>query len=371
MGTCSCSCMSEKPEKTDEIAQDPKKIVEQLDKSVQADPSPLTVQLIPNKLNAEAPSQSKVTEITPESILIFSSPQPITYLQALIRGHLSRKSLKNSQEPQPQALIEVPKTISTMEARQAYSRLPPFKFDKVQGDEPVDWKGPTRLLDGSVYVGEWGSKGLPHGKGIMYYIDGGICEGYWKDGKLHGGGRRISPRGDVYTGSWINGKMHGQGIMEYASKSTYTGFWLDDKQHGTGTEVWPDGSKFEGSYTNGLKSGKGKFFWADETKYEGEFSNDVIEGFGKYTWSNKEYEGTWKNSKMHGKGIFRWSDGKIYEGEYENDTKSGHGVLKWPDGRKYEGSWKNGKFNGEGILYQRGKQRKGVWEDGEFKKRLR
>ena len=61
------------------------------------------------------------------------------------------------------------------------------------------WKGPTRLADGSVYVGEWNEEGEPDGNGTMYYIEGGICEGRWQKGKLNGEGRRISPLGDVYT----------------------------------------------------------------------------------------------------------------------------------------------------------------------------
>lgn len=367
MGTCTCTCMSEKPVKADpqaEIITDQKKISEQLDKSIQSDSLILTAVPIPKQFT-ELPEPEPLKEVVfnPDPV------PPVTLVQSLIRGYQVRSQFNRFQSIQPQPIPEVPKTISTMEARQAYSRLPPFKFDRLSGDEPVDWKGPTRFLDGSVYVGEWNNKGLQHGKGIMYYIDGGICEGYWKDGKLHGGGRRISPNGDVYSGNWINGKMHGQGVMEYAGKSTYTGTWMDNKQHGIGAEVWLDGSKFEGNYVEGRKCGKGKFFWADGTKYEGEFLNDVIEGIGKYTWSNREYEGMWKNSKMHGKGIFRWKDGKVYEGDYIDDIKEGYGVLRWPDGKKYEGQWKNGKYHGNGTLTQRGKSRTGLWEEGEFKRK--
>jgi hypothetical protein len=363
--------MTDKQEKTPEIVPEVKNAIEKQaerqDKSTQSD---LTLQQIADLQTASS------TEVKPKGLLptqdVTPDPLfPLVQLQAVIRGCAARIQFASFKQLQPQAIKEVPVSISTVEARQAYARLPPFKFEKPAGDEPVNWKGPTRLADGSVYVGEWSNKGVPHGKGIMYYIDGGICEGYWREGKLHDRGRRVSPKGDVYVGGWVNGKMQGQGIMEYASKSVYSGSWLDDKQHGFGAETWPDGSRFEGQYKEGSKAGKGKFSWTDGSKYEGEFLNDVIEGFGKYTWSNKEYEGYWKAGKMNGRGLFKWNDGKVYEGEYVNDLKEGYGVLKWPDGKKYEGMWKDGKFNGEGTMSQRGKKRKGIWENGEFKQKLR
>lgn len=368
MGSCHCSCLSDKQEeKVNEMQNESYRGIEKIDKFTQFEGQSGQMTDISTKLP---------TEIRPRSLVPMQAPtpdpsHPVVQVQAIIRSHLARKAFLAHKSTQPQALLEIPSNISTIEAKTAFARLSPFKFERPNGDEPVDWKGPTKLMDGSVYVGEWSNKGLPHGKGIMYYIDGGICEGYWKDGKLHDKGRRVSPKGDVYTGSWSNGRMEGQGTMEYATKSVYTGTWRNDKQHGYGIETWPDGSRFEGNYKDGLKSGQGKFNWADGTKYEGEFNNDVIEGFGKYTWTNREYEGTWKDSKMHGKGFFKWSDGKVYEGDYINDLKEGFGTLKWPDGKKYEGMWKEGKYHGEGTMFQRGKKRKGIWENGEFKQKLR
>lgn len=368
MGTCHCGCLSDKqPEKSEEIQNESIKQIEKLDKCTQCECQNL--QSIDQ--STDIPIVLKANHILPLESSTPNPYHPLIHIQAIFRGHLARKSYFSYNTMQPQAIAEIPSTISTVEARTAFARLSPFKFERPSGDEPVDWKGPTRLLDGSVYVGEWSNKGMPHGKGIMYYIDGGICEGYWKEGKLHDKGRRVSPKGDVYTGSWSNGKMEGQGTMEYASKSIYTGMWANNKQHGLGVETWPDGSRFEGNYKDGLKSGKGKFSWADGTKYDGDFNNDVIEGYGKYIWANRQYEGTWKDSKMHGKGVFTWIDGKVYEGDYVNDVKEGFGILKWPDGKIYEGQWKGGKYHGEGMMCQRGKKRRGIWENGEFKQKLR
>lgn len=365
MGTCNCNCVSEKQEKNTELTEDSKKVLKE-EKQTCSNAMTLA-SLNPTKQYEECnPTDfQKLTEITPDPC------NPLCQTQSLLRGFLCRAQYKKFTETQPQPVAEVPNTISTIEAKRAYSKLTPFKFDKTSTDEPVEWKGPTRLPDGSIYVGEWSSKGCPQGKGIMYYIDGGICEGYWKEGKLHDKGRRVSPKGDIYIGSWSYGKMHGQGVMEFANKSTYAGMWENDKQQGKGTETWPDGSKFEGDYENGLKCGKGLFLWSDGTSYEGEFQKDLIEGFGKYNWTNRSYEGTWKEGKMHGKGVFKWNDGKVFEGEYIMDVKEGFGVLKWPDGKKYEGMWKAGKYNGEGTLYNRGKKRRGIWENGEFKQKIK
>lgn len=365
MGACNCNCVSDKQDKNTELDEDNNKIVKE-EKQIGSNAVTLASSNPTKQFSELNPNDyQKVTEITPDPFT------PLCQAQSAIRGFLIRKKYQQYVDMQPQSVPEVPNTISTTEAKRAYSRLSPFKFDKSVPDEPVEWKGPTRLLDGSVYVGEWSSEGFPQGKGIMYYIDGGICEGYWKEGKLHDKGRRVSPKGDIYTGTWNHGKMQDQGVMEFANKSTYTGSWANDKQHGQGCETWPDGSRFEGYFENGFKCGKGLFLWSDGTSYEGEFQKDVIEGFGKYKWTNRNYEGTWKDGKMHGKGLFKWDDGKVFEGEYNMDVKEGYGVLKWPDGKKYEGMWKAGKYHGEGTLFNRGKKRKGLWENGEFRQKIK
>lgn len=366
MGACNCSCVSDRQEKTSELAQDASKSQKEDQNPLPQSTTMVTSPSSTRQFAENSPNENpKIVELTPEP----SSPVLLT--QSLLRGYLVRKKFKAYLDQQPQPVAEVPNSISSAEAKRAYSRLSPFKFEKHSIEENLEWKGPTRLPDGSIYVGEWSSLGYPQGKGIMYYKDGGICEGYWKEGKLNDKGRRVSPKGDVYTGNWSNGKMHGQGTMEFSNKSTYAGGWNNDKQHGSGSETWPDGSRFEGNYENGLKCGKGKFNWADGTSYEGDFKNDLIEGTGKYVWPNRSYEGTWKEGKMHGKGLFKWTDGKVFEGEYIMDAKEGFGIMKWPDGKRYEGMWKAGKYHGEGTLFNRGKKRMGLWENGEFKQKIK
>lgn len=109
------------------------------------------------------------------------------------------------------------------EAKEKHDLLGAYEFlkDSAPG---VSWKGPTRLADGSVYVGEWNEQGEPHGNGTMYYVEGGICEGAWEYGKLNGEGRRISRAGDLYLGNWVDGKKSGKGRIEFAlSGNKYEG----------------------------------------------------------------------------------------------------------------------------------------------------
>ncbi|CAG9320981.1 unnamed protein product [Blepharisma stoltei] len=298
--------------------------------------------------------------------------------QSAVRGYLSRKLfVKESRNKTSEAaqasmnypeLNEVPANLLSSQAKEVYERAGPYAFDAAQLPG-VTWRGPTKLPDGSVYVGEWNDRGQPQGKGTMYHTDGGISEGSWKAGKLHGKGRKINPAGDMYLGDWVEGKMNGKGLMEYCvSKNIYEGEWINDKQEGFGSEKWPDGSKFEGNYKDNLKNGQGKFVWADGSHYEGGFVNNEIEGTGKYVWTNgREYEGEWKSNKMHGKGKFKWDDGRYYEGDYVMDQKEGYGIFGWPNGKRYEGHWLNGKQHGEGTLYnEQGKARKGVWENGKL-----
>ncbi|CAG9312610.1 unnamed protein product [Blepharisma stoltei] len=232
-----------------------------------------------------------------------------------------------------QELNEVPANILTTKVKEVYERVGPYEFDADQLVE-VTWRGPRKLPDGSLYVGEWNDRGQPEGRGMMYCADGGICEGSWKTGKLHGKGRRINSVGDMYLGDWVEGKMNGSGRMEYSvDNHIYEGEWINGKQEGFGSDKWPDGSKFEGNYKDGARNGQGKFVWADGSHYEGGLVNSEIEGIGEYVWPNgNKYKGEWKSCKMHGKGKFAWPDGRHYEGDYADDKKEGYGIFVWTNG---------------------------------------
>ena len=250
----------------------------------------------------------------------------------------------------------------TPEIRATESRL--GAFDYGSGESGVA-KGPMRLGNGGVYIGEWNSVGQRHGKGIQIMRDGSKFEGWWWQDKAQGQGRLITAAGDVYLGTWKSSMANGFGSLFLRDGTSYEGYWKDDQQDGQGLEVWPDGTTFQGSYVQGKKNGRGQYVYESGNEYDGNFEDDAICGYGMYRWvDGRTYAGQWKDSMMHGFGEFKWPDGKQYVGSYVCDKKHGHGEFTHSDGRKYAGNWQNGFQHGPGSMTQSGKPRSGVWTEG-------
>ncbi|CAG9312805.1 unnamed protein product [Blepharisma stoltei] len=298
--------------------------------------------------------------------------------QAAFRGYLSRslfqkKASKEAEEELEikfnfEELNEVPKIIS-QSAAETLKNLVNFTYkDKAIG---VINRGPVKLQDHSIYVGEWNKSGTPCGRGERYLSDGSYSKGIWKDGKMHGHCLQVFANGDYYVGDVFEDTIQGLGkLFTIETQCSYEGEWKNGKQNGFGVENWPDGARFSGNFVNGKKNGKGKFIWADGSMFDGDFLDNQITGYGKYNWADdRSYEGRWLNNMMSGTGIFLWPDGRKYEGEYVNDKKEGKGVFTWPNNKVYEGTWKNGKQHGIGEIRALGKKtKKGEWKDG---KRIR
>lgn len=65
------------------------------------------------------------------------------------------------------------------------------------------------------YEGEW-QKDKKHGRGICYFSDKSIYEGYYVNDVFEGSnGKFVWPNGDSYFGDWKNGKMEGEGIFTH------------------------------------------------------------------------------------------------------------------------------------------------------------
>ena len=67
--------------------------------------------------------------------------------------------------------------------------------------------------------------------------------GYWKDGKLHGRGRRVEYYGDYYIGEWKEGWKNGEGTYYYNNGDRYEGGWRDSKKYGQAT-MYINGDKY-------------------------------------------------------------------------------------------------------------------------------
>lgn len=203
------------------------------------------------------------------------------------------------------------------------------------------------------YIGEWNKiSNKPEGRGVAYYKDKALYEGFWKDGKQNGKGKVLYPNGQVYQGDWKNGVIDGYGIfMSPISNETgnYTekikGHWKEGNAHGDGYQILSDGCTYRGDFINSVKSGKGKFEWPDGKSYYGDVKDNQIHGKGQYKYKDgRRYIGDFKRNKMHGMGVYIWPDGQRYEGQFNKDRRSGYGILKLANGKEFEGKWKRGKF---------------------------
>lgn len=294
--------------------------------------------------------------LSEEKLALLSRPLP----KPLPDASLHAAMLGEATDVQPLS-GELPVSI-TPEVRATESRL--GSFDYGLGESGIK-KGPMRLGNGGVYIGEWTSAGLRHGRGIQIMGDGSKFEGWWWQDRAQGQGRLITSVGDVYLGAWKNSMANGFGSLFLRDGTSYEGYWKDDLQDGQGLEVWPDGTTFQGSYTQGKKNGHGRYVYESGNEYDGNFEDDSICGYGVYRWvDGRTYAGQWKDSMMHGFGEFRWPDGKQYVGSYVCDKKHGHGEFTHSDGRKYAGSWQNGLQHGPGSMTQSGKPQSAVWTEG-------
>lgn len=223
---------------------------------------------------------------------------------------------------------------------------------------------PIYFANGSIYIGEW-KNGLKEGHGVLAWPDGSRYEGSFVNDKANGFGKLTHAEGDIYEGMWSEDKANGEGTYLYSDGRIYKGDWLNDKQHGKGLEIWPDGVKYQGDFAEGKKHGQGKLCFADGSVYEGDFIFNEIEGFGVHLSTDKIYEGHWKCNKMNGKGKLRYQDGRVLEGNFQDDLLEGLGRLMLKDGRQYIGEFKEGKQHGKGVLILTdGKKKVGLWKNG-------
>ncbi len=59
-------------------------------------------------------------------------------------------------------------------------------------------------------------KNKKHGRGICYYSDKSVYEGYFVSDLFEGSnGKFVWANGDVYFGDWKNGKMDGEGMFTH------------------------------------------------------------------------------------------------------------------------------------------------------------
>lgn len=147
---------------------------------------------------------------------------------------------------------------------------------------------------------------VPHGVGTLRLEDGGVVEGDWNMGLLHGEKCVLATiDGDLYIGGWLQGKKNGEGTLVYSDGRVYRGQFQNDCREGVGYIAWPYGAHYRGDFNQDLRSGQGEY---------------------------------------------RYADGRSYVGNYYEDRPQGYGVLRARDGTViYEGQWELGEFLGNTV----------------------
>ena len=207
--------------------------------------------------------------------------------------------------------------------------------------------------------------GKRHGKGILTFDDGSVCDGIWKEDFFCSGSRTYESRTSrrlIYEGSltkdqtgWTDvssSHMHGQGKLTYKGGLLYEG-------------IWEKGYLYQGNMKSGLCDGEGTLVCPDGV-YKGCFQEGKRHGPGTFAFDNgNTYEGTWKEGKEDGQGTRTYAYDGAYEGMWKEGKEDGQGTRTYANGTTYKGTWKEGKEDGQGTrTYAKGITYKGMWKKG-------
>jgi hypothetical protein len=171
-------------------------------------------------------------------------------------------------------------------------------------------QGTQTFADGITHTGVY-VNGLRHGIGTITWSDGSYYSGNWVSGNRTGKGTYVWSDGLRFEGIWQDGKRI-NGKLFYPNGNLYEGEFKNDVISGYGTFTWKDGSVYEGEWANWVKEGKGSIKWSAGGGYEGQWSADMINGEGKQWWPDGSYYiGHFRNNLLHGTGTVYEPDGTL------------------------------------------------------------
>ncbi len=218
--------------------------------------------------------------------------------------------------------------------------------------ETINYKNGDRY-EGEVSSESYGSKKLKHGEGKLFYANGGLFEGEFKDDQRYRG-YHLYAGGDSFDGEFKN-DLKLDGIYRWASGNSFEGLWRNGQPH-NGSFRFSDGDRYEGYFNfteNELRfHGQGKYFFSNGSRFEGYYREDeAYQGRLHYTDGNL-YEGSFKGKRPvpEGQGKLYFADGKVYEGTVFNGFAGGEGSIHF-QGEDYACKWK--EFNIE-LVKKRG-----------------
>ncbi|RLN27465.1 hypothetical protein BBJ28_00019367 [Nothophytophthora sp. Chile5] len=163
-------------------------------------------------------------------------------------------------------------------------------------------------------------------------------DGEWVCGLPHGYGELVfdAARQIRYEGQFVAGKREGQGHMYYSDGSVFVGDWKDDVKCGHGVMTWMIPGDEEDSGPIPIE------------RYDGEWLDDCQQGFGRHVWlrsglstapsrEKNWYEGEFRDGLRDGNGVFFYANGARYEGEWRANVKDGYGLFFYENGRVFVG----------------------------------
>jgi hypothetical protein len=112
-----------------------------------------------------------------------------------------------------------------------------------------------RMAQGyDIYHGEW-MYNTRNGYGLYMWVNGDRCEGYWKNGQIHGRARYYWSDGRWYEGEWDDHNQTGYGVHEWPDGVRYEGFWKKGKRHGLGVLIYGTTlrERWEGEWENDIR----------------------------------------------------------------------------------------------------------------------
>ena len=130
----------------------------------------------------------------------------------------------------------------------------------------------------TVFDGQWKCDKF-EGHGTLYYSNGDVYKGSFKDGKPHGHGilkqgKFMGSGASVYVGEWANGSRNGYGVLDdIISGEKYMGMWYNDMKCGAGCVVTVDGVYYEGTFAHNKMTGRGLMIFEDDTVYDGNLAD--------------------------------------------------------------------------------------------------
>lgn len=144
------------------------------------------------------------------------------------------------------------------------------------------------------------------GQGIMWYPNGSMYEGGWRNDLRHGHGYFCSNTGYKYTGDFDQDQPSGrQGYESGTSNVSYSGALQAGNPSGQGVLIYKADQptyRYEGDFANGLRHGRGVVFYDNGDTFAGTFDMGKRHGRGITTTSSfgreVQYETEWDQDAL-------------------------------------------------------------------------